>query len=76
MVFSEESQKKKKKDFKKMGKNQLLQKGTDMNFDIGVSACGAIGDNQARKLDIKRVYTHVNPGTRVGLNRATTATFQ
>jgi hypothetical protein len=30
-----------------------------MNFDVGVSACGAIGDNQARKLDIKRVYTHV-----------------
>jgi hypothetical protein len=42
-----------------MGKNQLLQNGTDMNFDVGVSACGAIGDNQARKLDIKRVYTHV-----------------
>ena len=42
-----------------MEKNQLLQNGTDMNFDVGVSACGAIGDSQARKLDIKRVYTHV-----------------
>jgi hypothetical protein len=28
-----------------------------MNFDVGVSACGAIGDNQARKLDTKRIYT-------------------
>ena len=36
-----------------------MQNGTDMNFDVGMSACGAIGDNQARKLDIKRVYTHV-----------------
>ena len=36
-----------------------MQNGTDMNFDVGVSACGAIGDSQARKLDIKRVYTHV-----------------
>ena len=42
-----------------MKKNQLLQNGTDMKFDVGISACGAIGDNQARKLDIKRVYTHV-----------------
>ena len=40
-----------------MKKNQLLQNGTDMNFDVGVSACGAIGDNQARKLDTKRIYT-------------------
>ena len=30
-----------------------------MNFDVGVNACEAIEDNQARKLDIKRVYTHV-----------------
>ena len=36
-----------------------MQNGTDMNFDVGVSACGVIGDNQARKLDIKRVYSHV-----------------
>jgi hypothetical protein len=42
-----------------MKKNQLLQNGTDMNVDAGVSACGAIRDNQARKLDIKRLYTHV-----------------
>jgi hypothetical protein len=40
-------------------KNQLLQNGTDMNFDVGMSACGAIGDTQARKPDIKRVYTNV-----------------
>ena len=40
-----------------MEKSQLLQNGTDMNFDVGVSACGAIGDNQARKLDTKRIYT-------------------
>jgi hypothetical protein len=41
----------------KHGKNQLLQNGTDMNFDVGVSACGTIGDNQARKLDTRRIYT-------------------
>jgi hypothetical protein len=31
-----------KKTIKKNNKNQLLQNGTDMNFDVGVSACGAI----------------------------------
>ena len=41
-----------------MKKNQLLQNGTEMNFDVGVNACEAIGDNQARKLDIKRVYIY------------------
>ena len=55
-AVSEETQKKKKR-FEKNDKNQLLQNGTDMNFDIGVSACGAIQDNQARKLDTKRIYT-------------------
>ena len=56
MACSEESQKMKKR-FLKNEKNQLLQNGTDMNFDVGVNACEAIGDNQARKLDIKRIYT-------------------
>ena len=57
MACSEESQKMKKRFFKNEEKN--LQNGTDMNFDVGVSACGAIGDNQARKLDTKRIYTRV-----------------
>ena len=58
MACSEESQKNNKHKLKKNDKNQLLQNGTDMIFDVGVSACGAIGDNQARKLDTKRIYTH------------------
>jgi hypothetical protein len=29
-----------------------------MDFEVSVSACGTIGDNQARKLDTKRIYTH------------------
>ena len=28
-----------------------------MNFEVSVSACGTIGDNQARKQDTKRIYT-------------------
>jgi hypothetical protein len=28
-----------------------------MDFEVSVSACGTIGDNQARKLDTKRIYT-------------------
>jgi hypothetical protein len=54
MACSEESQ---KKTILQNDKNQLFQNGTDMNFDVGVSACGTIGDNQARKLDTKRIYT-------------------
>ena len=48
---------KKKKRFEKNDKNQLLQNGTDMNFEVSMSARGTIGDNQARKLDTKRIYT-------------------
>ena len=40
-------------------KNRLLQYGSCMQFDGRVSAHGVIGDSQARKLDMKRVYTHV-----------------
>ena len=54
LAVSEES---KKKRCKKNDKNQLLQNGTDMNFEVSMSACGTIGDNQARKLDTKRIYT-------------------
>ena len=46
-----------KKTILQNDKNQLLQNGTDRNLDVGVSACGGIGDNQARKLDTKRIYT-------------------
>jgi hypothetical protein len=56
LAVLEETKQKTKNDLKN-DKNQLLQNGTDMNFDVGVSACGAIGDNQARKLDTKRIYT-------------------
>ena len=31
-----------------------------MDFKVSVSACGAIQDNQAWKLDKKRIYAHVN----------------
>ena len=55
LAVSEES--KKKTVLKKNDKNQLLQNGNDMNFEVSVSACGTIGDNQARKLDKKRIYT-------------------
>ena len=55
-AVSEETQKKKKR-FEKNDKNQLLQNGTDMNFEVSMSARGTIGDNQARKLDTKRIYT-------------------
>ena len=55
-AVSEET-KKKKKRFEKNDKNQLLQNGTDMNFEVSISARGTIGDNQARKLDTKRIYT-------------------
>ena len=58
MPCSEESPKKIKKTILKNDKNQLLQNGTDMDFEVSVSACGTIGDNQARKLDTKRIYTH------------------
>ena len=47
-AVSEETQKKKR--FEKNDKNQLLQNGTDMNFEVSMSARGTIGDNQARKL--------------------------
>jgi hypothetical protein len=30
-----------------------------MDFKVSVSACGTIQDNQARKLDKKRIYAHV-----------------
>ena len=55
-AVSEETQKKKKR-FEKNDKNQLLLNGTDMNFEVSMSARGTIGDNQARKLDTKRIYT-------------------
>ena len=55
MACSEESHK--KKLIKKNDKNKLLQNGTDINFEVGVIACGVIGDNQARKLDTKIIYT-------------------
>ena len=57
MACSEESQKNSKKMILKNDKNQLLQNGTDMNFEVSMSARGTIGDNQARKLDTKRIYT-------------------
>ena len=34
-----------------------MQNVADMNFEVSVSACGTIGDNQARKQDTKRIYT-------------------